>query len=283
MTNDQMMTRVQKADLSLSFLVGAGGAMNEGYAEKFIRLMIKKSKIMKDMTVIGMKEYSRKIPTIKFGSRVLKPGTAGQALPSGDRARPDFTAPVLNARLFKAAVVVEDEVFEDNIEADALRNTLLQMLGEAIARDTEYVVVAGDTTSGTPLLAVLDGIVKQASSHTVDAAGARLSSTLLKSARKALPHEYKDDPKNMKFWTSTNAADDYADSLAQRATEMGDKYMEQYVADPPYRSIPVIGVPEMPEDYTTNKTVALLCNPTNVVVGFHKKVEIRTQEDVESG
>jgi HK97 family phage major capsid protein len=283
-TNDQHLTRIKKADMSLAALLADDGDMEIGYAETFLRLVTKKAKVMGDMNVFSMKEYKRKIPTIRFGGDVLQPGTPGQALPAGQRVKPDITAPILDAQLFKASVLIEDEVFEDNIEQDQLRNTILQLLGAAIARDTEKVIFAGDTTSATPLIAVLDGLLKQATAHVVDAGGTRMTRELLKQARRALPHEYKDDPLSMRIWTSTNAADDYCDTLGDRQTPLGDKHLEMG-ATGLYRNTPVVGVPVMLEDYGagTNYTMALWCHPENAAVGFHKKVEIRTQEDIESG
>lgn len=283
-TNEQHLTRVQKADLSLSYLLGAGGALAEVAAEKFIRLLTKKSVIMPSCTVFGMREFRRRVPTIKFGSRVLRPGVPGQALPSGDRARPDIGKTELDAKLFKAAVLVEDEVFEDDIEVEALRNTLMQLLGDAIARDTEYVVIAGDTTSTDPLLAVLDGILKKATSHVADAGGSRLDKDELLKLRKSLPHEYKEAPQDMRIWTSTNATDDYGDTLGDRMTALGDKMIEEYPG-PRYKLTPVVGVPEMPEDFGggSNYTNALLLHPQNVNIGFHKRIEVRTAEDIETG
>lgn len=283
-SNEQHLTRVQKADLSLAHLLTTGGEMEVGYAETFVRLMVKQAKAMNSMNVFGMKEFKRKIPTIKFGSDVLQPGTPGQALPLNQRSRPDISKVELDAQLFKAAVLVEDEVFEDNVEQDQLRNTILQLLGAAIARDTEKVIFAGDTTSTNPLLAVLDGLIKQSTSHPVDAGGTRLNRELLKQARRAMPHEYKDDPLKMRIWTSTNAADDYCDSLGDRQTDLGDEYVKMG-ANGVYRQTPLIGIPVLPEDFGggSDQTVGLWTHPENAAVGFHKKVEIRTQEDIESG
>ena len=135
--------------------------MLPGQAKKFIRLLIKKSMIMPSMNVYGMVEQKQKLNKIRFGSRVLKAGTVGQALPSGDRVAPDLTDDELDSQLFKCEVLIQEEVFEDNIEQAGLRNTIMQMLGEAISRDIEWVIINGDTASSDATLAKLDGLLER--------------------------------------------------------------------------------------------------------------------------
>jgi HK97 family phage major capsid protein len=277
------LTNVEKAEFTLGHLTSNGGYLTPGQAQKFIRLMIKKSVLMKMFTVFGMKEYKYRLNTIRFGSRVLKPGTPGQALPSDDRVRPDIAQQELDVKLFKCEVLVDDEVFEDNVEGAGLRNTIMQMLGEAISRDTEYVVINGDTASSDALLKQLDGLLKQITSHSVDAGGTRLSRSHLKGAVKAIPHEYKYDNAKMRFLTSTNAVLDYTEELGDRATEGGDKNVIDYV-EPKYKRIPLVPVPEFPENLTPgNETECVLMDPANFNVGFHRKIQIRVHEDYQSG
>jgi hypothetical protein len=159
----------------------------------------------------------------------------------------------------------------------------MQLLGEAIARDTEYIMINGDTVSSDPLLAKLDGILKQVTAHTVDAAGARLSRTLLKSALKTLPHEYLYDVKALRFLTSHNAQIDYSEEVGDRATQAGDRAAFDYV-EPMFKRVPVMAIPEFPEDLTPgNETEVILTDPKNFHVGFHRKIKIRVHEDYQSG
>lgn len=277
------LTNIEKAEFTLSYLLGNGGYLTPGQANRFIRLIIKKAVLLNQMTVFGMREFKYRLNTIRFGSRVLKPGTPGQALPAADRSRPDIAQTELDAKLFKVETLVDDEVFEDNIEGPNLRNTIMQLLGEAISRDTEYVLINGDTASADPLLSQLDGLLKQVVSHTVDAGGARLSRELLKSCLKAIPHEYKYDNKAMRYFTSTNAALDFSEELGDRATLLGDKHLTDYV-EPRYKQIPVVPVPEFPENLSPgNETECVLLDPKNFHVGFHRKIQIRVHEDYQSG
>ena len=75
--------------------------------------------------------------------------------------KPDLSDVELDAKLFKAEVRLSDEVLEDSIERGELRQTIMEMLADAIARDMEDVAINGDTASVDPFLATMDGILKQ--------------------------------------------------------------------------------------------------------------------------
>jgi hypothetical protein len=120
-------------------------------------------------------------------------------------------------------VRLSDEVLEDSIERGELRQTIMEMIADAIARDMEEVAINGDTASADPFLATMDGVLKQATSHVVDAAGAPISKDLLRDMLKTLPSEYLRDKKAMRFLSSVDADLDYRNTLAERATAVGDK------------------------------------------------------------
>lgn len=281
--NADLLKPIQKADFELSYLLSEGGYLMPAQAKKFIRLATKNSVILQDMNVYGTRAQKQKLNKIRFGDRVLKAGSPGAALPSGDRVRPDLTETELDTQMFKCHVEIEDEVFEDNIEGDSLRNTIMQMLGKAISRDMEWVVINGDTTSADPVLAKFDGLLKSSTSHAVSNAGADLDDTGMAAVRKALPHEYKTDPKAMRVWTSVNAEQDFGDTVAGRATNLGDKYFDDRF-ESRYRKTPVVAVPEWPENYGgADTTAGLYLDPKSAHVGIWKNIKLRTTEDVEAG
>ena len=277
-------TLLEKADLALADLTGGGGILLPEQAQKFMRLLIKQSVLMQMATVVPMAAPKYQLSKIRFGSRILRPGTEGVALAAGDRSKPDLSFLELDAQLFKAEVHLSDEVLEDNIERGELRQTILEMIAEAAGRDMEEVIINGDKTSGDPFLAVLDGLLKQATSHVVDAAGIPLNKNLLRDVLKALPAEYLRDKKQMAFLTSVDAELDYRNSLAERATVGGDKFIEE---DAPalYSGVPLASVPLFPDNLgpSQNRTVALLCNPKNVHVGMWRQIRLESVRDVSAG
>ena len=164
-------TILEKADLALADLTAGGGILKPAQAQKFMRLLIKQSVLMQQATVVPMASPKQQISKIKFGSRVLRPGQEATPLGASDRAKPDLSQVELDAKLFKAEVRLSDEVLEDSIERGELRQTIMEMMAEAISRDMEDVLINGDTLSADPFLAVMDGVLKQATSNVVDAGG----------------------------------------------------------------------------------------------------------------
>ncbi|HMA93894.1 MAG TPA: phage major capsid protein, partial [Polyangiaceae bacterium] len=192
-------TILEKADLALADLTAGGGILKPAQAQKFMRLLIKQSALMQLATVVPMASPKQQISKIKFGSRILRPGQEATALTQAQRAVPDLSQVELDAKLFKAEVRLSDEVLEDSIERGELRQTIMAMMADAIARDMEEVVINGDTLSTDPFLATLDGVLKQATSNVVDAAGVRISKELLRDLIKTLPSEYLRDKSAMRY------------------------------------------------------------------------------------
>ena len=249
-----------------------------------MRLLIKESVLMKLATVVPMASPKQQISKIKFGSRILRPGQEATALAAGDRVKPDLSSVELDAKLFKAEVRLSDETLEDSIERGELRQTIMEMMAEAIARDMEEVLVNGDTASADAFLAVMDVVLKQAASNVVDAAGNPISKNLLRDMLKTLPSEHLRDKKAMRFLTSVDADLDYRNTLAERATAVGDKFLE---GDSPvlYSGVPVQPVPLFPENLgaSSDQTVILLCNPKNIHVGIWRPIRIESARDISEG
>src|SRR5262245_52696060 len=160
-------TLLEKADLALADLTAGGGILKPAQAQKFMRLLIKQSVLMQLATVVPMASPKQQISKIKFGSRILRPGQEGTALGVGDRSRPDLSEVELDAKLYKAEVRMSDEVLEDSIERGELRQTIMEMMADAIARDMEEVAINGDTASPDPFLATMNGLLKQAITNIV--------------------------------------------------------------------------------------------------------------------
>lgn len=277
-------TLLEKADLTLSDLTTNGGILQPAQAKKFMRILIKESVVMGMSTVVPMKSHKQLIEKIRFGSRVLRAGEEAKALAAADRASPDLSKVELDAQLFKAEVRLNNEVLEDSIEGGGLRNTIMTLMGEAISRDMDEVIVQGDTASADPFLAKFDGILKAATSNVVDALGARTNKDLFRDALKAMPSEFLRNRKAMRFMTSVDSELDYRASLAERATAVGDKFLE---GDAPvmYSGVPIVDVPLFPENLGggNDQTSMLLTDPKNINVGIWRQIRIETDKLVSEG
>jgi hypothetical protein len=72
----------------------------------------------------------------------------------------DFVLVELDAQRFKAEVRLNNEVLADSIERGQLRQTIMQLMAEAIALDVDEVIIQGDTTGTDSFLAKPNGILK---------------------------------------------------------------------------------------------------------------------------
>lgn len=274
---------IEKADLQLSDLALAGVLQPE-QARAFIRTLIDESTVLPMARVVGMKNPTKLLEKIRFGNRVLRAGNEGQALTLADRAKPDLEKVELQAQLFKAEVRLNNEVLEDSIERQQLRQTVLAILGEAIARDMDEVLIRGDTTSADPFLAKFDGIIRQVVSNVVPTGVAPINKTVFRDCLKALPTEFMRNKRSMRFLTSVDAELDYRDLTNARETGLGDRYLAEDVPVA-YSGVPVIDVPLFPENLGvgTNETVAIFTDPKNIAVGIYRKITMETAKDISAG
>lgn len=277
-------TLLEKADLKLADLISDGGYLQPAQAKKFLRLAIDEAVVMRIATVVPMKSHKQQIDKIRFGSRILRAGEEARALTEAERAKPDLSQVELDAQLFKAEVRLNNEVLEDSIEQGVFRQTVMELMAERIALDMDEVIWNGDTASTDPFLAKFNGVRKQVASNLVDAAGAKLNKTVLRDSLKTLPSEYLRDKKRMRFMTSVDAEIDYRDGLAERATVVGDRFLE---TDAPvmYSGVPMISVPVSPENLGggNDSSEVIFTDPKNIQVGIWRRVRFETDKDISAG
>lgn len=274
---------LEKADMALSDLT-TGGLLVPAQAQKFIRILIDEAKIMKMATVTPMKSHTQEINKIKFGTRVLHAGNENVALAEADRAKPQTSKLQLVAKLFKAQVNLTYEVLEDSIEQETLKQTIMTLMGEAIARDLDELLILGDVTSPDSYLAQFDGLLRSITSNIVNAGGVPITKSLLRDMLKAMPSPYLRDKNSLRFLTSVDAEIDYRDSLSNRQTQVGDGALNG--ATPVgYSGVPVIDVPIFPETLggLTNETNVILTDPKNINVGIWRQIQIETDKDIQAG
>jgi hypothetical protein len=281
-------TILQKADLALSDITTDGGLLQPAQAQKFMRVLIKEAVVMKHATVVPMRSPKQLIEKIRFGSRILRAGTESTALPANDRSSPDLGLVELDAKLFKAEVRLNNEVLEDSIERGQLRQTIMQLMAERIATDMDEIVVQSNLTSPDPTLAAMNGILAQSTSHIVDAAGATTTKDIFHGMIKQMPSEFLRNKKELRFFTSIQSELDYRDSLAERGTVGGDKWLAE---DVPvlYGGVPIVGVPLFPENLpygsapVLNTTDVILTDPKNIQVGIWRNIRVETDKLISEG
>lgn len=277
-------TLLEKADLLVADLTAGSGILKPAQAQRFMRLLIQQSVLLPLCTVVPMAAPKQHTSKIRMGQRVLRPGQEATPLPAAQRVSPEFGMVELDAKLFKGEVRLSDEVLDDNIERGELRQTLLALMAEAVARDMEELVIRGDTTSPDPYLATLDGVLRQAQSHVVDVGGAPLTQEVLLDLLTTIPAEQLRDKKAMRFLTGVVPELRYRNRLANRNTVAGDRFLEE---DAPvlYSGVPVMPIPLFPEDLGAahNESQVLLVNPKNINVGIWRQIRVETARDISEG
>ncbi|MBU4617835.1 phage major capsid protein [Bacillus altitudinis] len=270
---------INKAEVTLGTLK-TGGLMNPTQSSTFIRMVQNAPTLLQDARVIPMDGDAQKIEKIGFGQRILRPGVEGKAVPASDRVAPTTSTVELNAKEVIAEVNITYDTLENNIEGDALQNTIMQMLAERAAVDIEELILNGDTSSSDTYLAQLDGIRKQAASHIVDVAGEPLTRQVFKQGYKAVPPKYLRVPQEFRFYSSPGQEVEWKDKVADRQTNLGDAAVQGGLSSA--FGVPVKGIANMqPYDADgTDVSDILLTHPKNIILGFSRNIRIEVDKDI---
>ncbi len=124
---------------------GAGGLLSPQQAREFLRVLIDESVLLKEANNQTSLSPMFEVPRISFGARILRPGVEAARLAEGDRTKAVTGVVTLSTNLFKGEVPISDEVFEDNIERDAVADTIMVMIAEATGRDVEEYAIKSDS------------------------------------------------------------------------------------------------------------------------------------------
>jgi hypothetical protein len=277
------MDIVQRADLALADLTANGGYLDAAHQDTFYRNVLDEPTILREARGVQMGAPEWRLPKIGFGSRVLAAapqsggaadaGTNSRHLAAALRAKPDFGQVTMKSEEFIAEIHLHDELLEDNLERGNLTTTILALLAERVALDLEELILLGDKTSGDPYLAKLNGVLKLASSHVVDAGGVGVNVGVFNDMKKALPTKYRRNLGTMRYYSSMDVESDYRVRVASRQTGLGDAMLQGGQAIP-VLGIPLKGVALMPQSN------GLLLNPQNIIWGIQRNVRIERERDI---
>jgi len=288
MTNREL---VQKADLALSDLTSNGGILPDEEALAFVKKVTLAPTILNTARKIGMKSHTKKINKIGFGSRILHKGVSGTATSSGDRVKPTTSQLEMVAKEVKATIYLPYDVIEDNIESapaannetsnsgpGGIRALVLGMIAEQAAIDIEELALLGDTASGTNYYTTTDGWLKlaEADGNVVDYGNAAVSKSLFKQGKLGLPVKYLRDLATMRHFVSSTQETEYRDTLADRATALGDQ-MIQGTAPLYAYGAQINACFQMPD------AKGLFTNPLNLLFGVWREIRLEFDKDIEVG
>lgn len=281
-------TLIKKADLALADLQANGGLLQPEQSNTFIRKLLKTPTILPRVRVISMASPERKINKIGFGQRILRKAVSATALAPSDRAKPTTSQLTMRTSEVIAEVRLPYDVLEDNIESagaanneasnsgpGGLRTTLISMIAERAALDMEELALGGDTDSVDDYLALQDGYLKIAATdgNVVDQNNAAITKTMFKKGKQAMPDQYLRDIANMAHFVSVDQETEYRDTLADRATALGDSLITGSGPVAAYGSS-VIPVPTLPDD------VGMFVNPKNLIFGIQRNMSMEYDKDI---
>lgn len=291
MTTNQAL--LAKADLVIGDLVSNGGVLNPEQANTFVRKLIEAPSIINVARTVEMNAPQRNINKIQFATRIMRAGVSGTALSAGDRSAPTTEQIQLNTQEVIAEVRLPYDVIEDNIErgnigqnydgtgsqgtpaGGGLVATILTLIAERAALDLEELAIKGSTASTDDYLALTDGYLTtvNAGGNIVDLAGATITKDMFKKGLLTLPDQYKRQLGSMWHMIAKNNEVEYRDTLADRATALGDQTIQGRNAVFGF-GVPILGVDLMPIDQ------GLLSNPLNFLFGIQRNIMMEFDKDI---
>jgi hypothetical protein len=285
---------LRKAILTVGNGEGSGDFGGSGQAStsieqatEFISLMTAGQSILNDVRTVTSNAAKWEEPIIDFAGRITRPGVEANRLDYTQRAQPTTSKVELDTELLRSEVPVSDEVFEDNVAGERIRATLSALIADRVGYDVEELLLNGDTSSGDPYLALLDGWVVQlrAGGNTVDGAdydSGRDYQAIFKALLKALPQRFlRNIRSGGRYYVPLRLEIEWRDVLAGRGTALGDFSLTSENALT-YQGIQIKGCANLEPEDDENASI-ILTHADNLYAGFHRGIKFETFRDPREG
>lgn len=288
---------VEKATWTTSDLQSTGGYLSAEQAKEFFRVAIDSGNLLKEARNEFSNNPTWEVPRISFGSRILRPGVEATRLDASDRVKPTTGLVSLATVLLKGEVQISDEVFEDNIEREGVADTVAEMIGQRVGGDVEELGIKGDTArvgGEDTYLDLTNGIIKlvqaaAVSGQVINAAAQTTYNGLWASALEALPAVYRRAQDRYRIYVPHTHRDKYLGVLAERGTAYGDAVLQNDTQRLAFRGVPFVPLSLLTGTDTINSGAidyskfAILMDPQNFIVGWHRRVRIERFRDPREG
>lgn len=231
--------------------------LNRRQADRFIDLMIDYSVLLKRVRVVRVNHNKGDINKLDIGTIVTE---GAHSTSKASTHTPSERLVTYDTEKYRSAFDLKTDFMEDNLEKDAIRDTLLNMFTKQIAIDTEMAAIEGDASltvgdaqsAENNLLGVNDGwsvILKDRvpAAQQIDAAGAAPSKELYYRMKRAVPARYRAAKPQYVWIMPSGPADKWTLDWSDRATAGGDAALSSGTSPGPW-GIPLIEVPLMPEN-----------------------------------
>lgn len=281
-------TLIQKAEVDLAALQAGNGDLETAFAAEFMKIAVTEAKVLPMFTVPTMRAPQQKFSAVGMGDTILRAGTEGQSVQEGaGQTGLTFSDIVLDTKLFRGEVPITEEVLEDNIERQGFRDTILELIPKAVARDMERVILHGDTADADPFYAQFDGLRKQITSNTRDFQNRPFADVTaadpyadLQAMLDLIPDNYMGDIDQYRFITDRKGVSNFKKVLRGRETGLGDMAVMSSQALK-FDDVPIERVWNMSQKSGGGN--ALLLNPKMVHVGIWRNVQMKIHPEPREG
>lgn len=219
--SDTLIEKVVNTDLVADGNpVGTGGLTYE-QADRFIDYMWDETTLGGLVRTRRMRAVEEEIDTIAVGRRLVRGAT--EAVDTGENAKPTFGKLSITTKKYRLDWELSSESLEDNIEGEALEDHIARLMATQMGNDLEDIAINGDTDSTEPGIGVDDGWRKRAvenGAHVLDHEGGLLDRAAFSKALKGMPRKYMKRRPALRFFTGTNAIQDWLYSFQQVETNL---------------------------------------------------------------
>lgn len=197
-----------------------GGLLKPAQADRFIDYMFDQTVLGGQVRTFRMSQNEQEVDRIAVGERIVRKAT--EAVDDHVNVGVAFAKVSLKTEKFRLDWELSTESLEDNLEGEELEDHIARLMSAQAANDLEDLAINGDTSltgAGTDahLMSGLDGWAKrlEAGGNVVDAAGAVLDRSIFNRALRAMPRQYMQRRRSLKWFLPSALIQDYLFSLQQ--------------------------------------------------------------------
>ena len=276
---------------------GSGeAALSIEQVTQFLEIMAAEQVMLSDVRTVTSAASKWNESILLFADRVARPGIEATRLLEVDRIKPGTSIVEISTVLLRGEVPVSDETLEDNVAGGNIVGSIQRTLADKFGFDVEELLVNGDTTSGDPYLALLNGWLYQAVNGKYAATGPQAPNVVVggpfgkdyqaifKAMLQTMPKRYLRGLKTSgRYYVPVVLEQGWRDILSSRGTPLGDLYLTTD-NELRYQGIIVKGVPTFDLGITDDdECTILLAHKENLYAGWHRSIKFESFRDPREG
>ena len=269
--------------------IAAAGRLNDAQADRFIDFVIDVTGLKDRVRVVRFRNDKLDIDKISVGNRVALAKT--EAKDPSVRRRINTSKVTLQPEFVMVPWEVSDDFVLENIEGDNIEDTIMRLMSTQFGNDLEELYIQGDKLGAVKFenelisggsttdvivdtyLQLQDGWLKlSGASHIVDHDSQNIGHQIFSDMIVEMPSKFKRNKRNLKFYISDTTEQLFRNSLASRATALGDSASTSSSNLMPFglELVPLALLPQTPlitEHVTLTGTDVIPLKNKNLVVG----------------